>query len=259
MSSTTTNYNLFKPDPGASGVAEQLNSNLDTIDNTLKSLSDNKEPKITKKSAFNKDFGIGSDDVSRGNHGHTDYASKADFLALENTVGLIQSSISAIQNTLNLMQPDLSSIAVNADINNRHGGIKISCMTEPAVCVRSWNVKIRTLGNLIYNADSNISTIFISRSMFESSLVDNTELAITITANSGSSTKDESFSHIYIRTQSDIDIAIANLENVVYNELSMGNILDAVAQDVDTIQAHVNVLQHSNVLVQKLADLLRQS
>lgn len=66
MGSYTTKLNLYKPDVGETGWGALVNTNFDTID-TIEPADIGAEPAITKKTAFNKDFGTAAGTVCEGN------------------------------------------------------------------------------------------------------------------------------------------------------------------------------------------------
>ena len=195
------------------------------------------------------------------NHTHSNYANihhthlaeniiMPDSLDVAHHIAQINSDIDTINNTLDLLLPDLTSVTISAIITNENGGIRIICNTQPVINISHWAISVAKKGNIILEMTSSSNYIFI----YESSLTgveDSDVLDITITAYSGLSTKAVTYSHTFHHIDTDLENRLYNIET----QLTIGNIIDAFAQDQDALQALANVLHSSNTLAQKIAEL----
>jgi len=239
-----TNWGL-KYNEAIGEIRNKVDNKIDTEHEFVINDITNLEAELNSKSNTDHDH-TGYADVS---HSHSDYASS--IATINNTLQTINDSISILQNTINLLLPDLGSVTIEADIDNIGGGIRITCTTSPIILIRSWNIKVRSLGSLIYNSENSSNVVFISGELL-SETESNTLLSITVTANSGQTTKAETFSFTYVKTPSLIDAKLASFQDIIDNELTIANILDSIANDANVCQAQANMLQHSNTLVTKI-------
>ncbi|MFA5628133.1 MAG: hypothetical protein WC965_11775 [Thiohalomonadaceae bacterium] len=259
MSNTTNNYNLVKPEEGSSGWANGMNGNLDNIDTLLKNVSDliaNHQSGSGSKHAAAQiscgDSNVLAELAAKAPivHTHPDLAPKVhthpDLATLD--------ALNLIQNTLDFLMPDLSQIIISANIANINGGIRIICSTSPAIYVREWNVTVEKNGNVICDIGSASNNVFIS-SAFLDTVTDGNVLKISVEARSGQSSKSRDFTHTFVYSNSRFDNRIIALEDIITKSLTIGNFIDSFAQDQDALQALANVLQHSNTLSQKIAEL----
>ncbi|MCD4818319.1 MAG: hypothetical protein K8S23_06475, partial [Candidatus Cloacimonetes bacterium] len=165
-------------------------------------------------------------------------------------ISRIDSDILRIDNTLDLLLPDLTSVIISASIKNRPDGIRIICNTSPAINITNWILDITKNGNTVCETISSSSFIFINEEALIG--VDNGDtLEITITALSGRTSKSRTYTHIFQHLNSHLEDRLSTVES----QLTIGNIIDAFAQDSDALQALANVLHSSNTLAQKVAEL----
>ncbi len=272
----TINYNLYKPVAGESGWAQALNSNLDIIDGQMKSNQDgianhtgagsNKHnaDQVRTANGSNVESEIaalisGKSDV---NHTHN-YADSVhnhqssevimpDSQDIGHHINRIDSDISTINNTLDLILVDLTDVTISAQISNIYGGLRIICNTSPIINITTWFIDIQKDGVTIGQIWNSSNYFFIDGDLLIN-VNDGDTLTITVTANSGQSSKSQSYTHIYHETNNNI---IERL-NAIETQLTIGNIIDAFAQDADALQALANVLHSSNTLAQKVSELIQ--
>lgn len=270
----TLNYNLYKPQAGESGWAEALNSNLDIIDAQIKSnqdgLSNHAGIGTNKHSAAQIQMANGSSveteiasilsgkaDVNHSHNytspGHTHLSDEImlpDEVDLGHHISRIDSEINAINNTLNLIAVDLETVEISAQISNRFNGIRLLNNTNPVINIATWIVEIQKDGITLCEIFSSTNQIFIDDDSL-TNVDDGDTLIIIVTASTGISSKSKSYSHVYHETNNNI---LERL-NAIETQLTIGNIIDAFAQDGDALQALANVLHSSNTLAQKIAEL----
>jgi len=270
----TTNYNLYKPQAGESGWAQALNNNLDVIDAQMKSNQDgisnhtgtgsNKHnaDQIKTANGSNVESEIaalisGKADVNHTHNfslpGHGHQSSDVilpDNMDVGHHINRIDSDILTINNTLDLILVDLTDVTISAQISNIYGGLRIICNTNPVINITSWFIDIQKDGISIGQIWNSSNYFFIDGDLLIN-VNDGDTLTIIVTANSGQSSKSRSYSHVFHETNNSI---IERL-NAIETQLTIGNIIDAFAQDADALQALANVLHSSNTLAQKVAEL----
>ncbi len=282
----TTNFNLYKPVAGESGWAAALNGNFDTIDALLYShqtsidghtgtgsnkhnaeqirTSDGSDVQsaLAGKSSLhhshqaediilpdNNDIGHHIDDINDAlvvlqngkadtEHEHSEYA--------------LQTALDTVENTLDLLLPDLGSVTLSVDVVNRSGGIRILFNTSPTVHFTQAEILIEKDGSEVHHETVLSTYVFIDGS--ELSGVENGDvLNISVTLYSGLSSMIKKIDHTYATTTSPLEERIETIET----QLTLGNIIDAFAQDEDALQALANVLHSSNTLAQKVSELMQ--
>ncbi|KQC09928.1 MAG: hypothetical protein APR54_12415 [Candidatus Cloacimonas sp. SDB] len=270
----TTNYNLYKPQAGESGWAQALNNNLDVIDAQMKSNQDgisnhtgtgsNKHnaDQIKTANGSNVESEIaalisGKADVNHthnyasANHSHlAEEVIMPDNMDIGHHINRIDSDISTIENTLDLMIVDLTPVTISASIYNRMGGIRLICNTSPVINITYWIVTVSKDGITICEGISSSNIIFIAEDLLVG-VEDGDTLNVAITAVSGQSSKSRTYNHVYHHVNNSIE----NRLDAIEAQLTIGNIIDAFAQDADALQALANVLHSSNTLAQKVAEL----
>lgn len=281
----TTNFSLYKPVAGESGWAAALNGNFDTIDALLYShqtsidghtgtgsnkhnaeqirTSDGSDVQsaLTGKAALhhshqaediilpdNNDIGHHIDDINDdilalqngkadATHEHSEYA--------------LQTALDTVENTLDLLLPDLGSVTLSVDVVNRSGGIRILFHTTPTVHFSQAEILIEKDGSEVHHETVLSTYVFIDGS--ELSGVENGDVInLSVTLYSGLSSKIKKVDHSYATTTSPLEERIETIET----QLTLGNIIDAFAQDEDALQALANVLHSSNTLAQKVSELM---
>ena len=270
----TNNYNLYKPAAGESGWAQSLNTNFDVIDGQMKSnqdaLSNHTGTGSNKHNADQIRTNNGSDVESEitslksgkadTNHSHS-YAEinhlhnaedirMPDGSNVPHHISRIDSDILRIDNTMDLLLPDLSLIIITAEITNRPGGIRILCNATPVIHITNWMINIMKDGHTVCEFISSSSFIFIDDEALNG-VNSGDILEIKIVVVSGKSSKSRTYSHTYNHQDTPLEERI----NQVESQLTIGNIIDAFAQDTDALQALANILHSSNTLAQKVADL----
>lgn len=279
--SETNNYHFYKPLAGESGWASQMNNNLDQLDNIIKSISDSLTGHTNngtgKHSAGQISFGVGSSvetaintlTSGKANAVHTHTANQISFGTNSNVENMINnlsagkannnhshsdyalnSDLEVISNTLDLLLPDLAGVEVSANIQNRSGGIRIICSTNPVIYISEWKLIVEKNGSIVCELISTSNHILLSNPSLEG-VVSGDLLNITVQAMSGNSIKAKRYSHTYVYTNSDFEERLIRMEE----QLTLGNFIDAFAQDADALQALANVLHSSNTLAQKVAEL----
>lgn len=272
--SATNNYNLYKPESGESGWAQALNSNFDIIDTQIKSAHDsisnhtglgsNKHTatQISTTDGSDVESKISTLFSSKANTNHThDYANfthahstgnvkNNDGTSLTTILEEYGSRFDSIENTLLFLSPDLEQVTVSAFITNQASGIRIMCSIVPLINVHNWNVKVMKTGRILAEVLSASSYIFIHEGSLEG-VEDGETIEIIVTAISGQSTQTTTYSHKFKHIKTQIEERL----NSVEQQLTIGNIIDAFAQDTDALQALANVLHSSNTLAQKVAEL----
>jgi|GEM_PF-1666004 len=282
----TTNFSLYKPVAGESGWADELNGNFDTIDALLYShqtsidghtgtgsnkhnaeqirTSDGSDVQATlagKASLHhshqaediilpdNNDIGHHIDDINDAilalqngkadsEHEHAEYA--------------LQTALDTVENTLDLLLPDLASVTLSVDVVNRSGGIRILFHTTPAVHFSQAEILVEKDGVEVHHETVLSTSVFIAGS--ELSGVENGNVInLSVTLYSGLSSKIKKIDHTYATTTSPLEERIETIET----QLTLGNIIDAFAQDEDALQALANVLHSSNTLAQKVSELMQ--
>lgn len=272
--SETNNYNLYKPGSGESGWAGALNSNFDIIDTQIKSAHDsiinhtgsgsNKHTASQVKTADGSDvesklatlFSSKADinhthNYANSSHTHTtDSVKDSQGTSLTSLLSRLDSKIESIENTLEFLSPNLKEVKVSAFITNRTNGIRIMCSLVPLINVHSWNISIIKAGRTLVETVSSSSYIFIHEDSLEG--VENGEtIEIMITAISGQSSQTTVYDHEFKHINTHVEERLTTIEE----KLTIGNIIDAFAQDADALQALANVLHSSNTLAQKIAEL----
>jgi len=279
--SETNNYHFYKPLAGESGWAEQMNNNLDQIDNIIKSVSENITAHVNtgtgKHTAGQIAFGVGSNvetalnnlSSDKANTSHTHSASQVSYGSNSNVETMLSSlssgkantshnhpdyalnsDLETISNTLDLLLPDLTEIEVSASIQNRSGGIRIINSTSPIIHISEWKILVEKNGSIVCELTSTSNHIMVSNASLEG-VSSGDLLNITVKAVSGNSLKSKKYSHTYIYVNSDFEERLYRMEE----QLTLGNFIDAFAQDADALQALANVLHSSNTLAQKVAEL----
>ncbi len=282
----TTNFNLYKPVAGESGWAAALNGNFDTIDALLYShqssidghtgtgsnkhnaeqirTSDGSDVQsaLAGKSSLhhshqaediilpdNNDIGHHIDDINDAlivlqngkadvEHEHSEYA--------------LQTALDTVENTLDLLLPDLGSVTLSVDVVNRSGGIRILFNTTPTVHFSQAEILIEKDGVEVHHETVLSTCVFIDGS--ELSGVENGDVInLSVTLYSGLSSNIKKIDHTYATTTSPLEERIETIEQ----QLTLGNIIDAFAQDEDALQALANVLHSSNTLAQKVSELMQ--
>jgi len=282
----TTNFSLYKPVAGESGWAAALNGNFDTIDALLYShqtsidghtgtgsnkhnaeqirTSDGSDVQSTlavKASLHhshqaediilpdNNDIGHHIDDINDTlvvlqngkadiEHEHAEYA--------------LQTALDTVENTLDLLLPDLGSVTLSVDVVNRSGGIRILFNTTPTVHFTQADILIEKDGVEVHHETVLSTSVFIAGSEL-SGVEDGDVINISVTLYSGLSSKIKKVDHTYATTTSPLEERIETIEQ----QLTLGNIIDAFAQDEDALQALANVLHSSNTLAQKVSELMQ--
>jgi len=281
----TTNFSLYKPVAGESGWADELNGNFDTIDALLYShqtsidghtgtgsnkhnaeqirTSDGSDVQATLASKAslhhshqaeevilpdNLDIGHHIDDINDAilalqngkadvGHEHSEYA--------------LQTALDTVENTLDLLLPDLEPLTLAVDVVNRGGGIRIQFSTTPQVHFTQAEILIEKDGVEVHHETVLSTCVFIAGS--ELSGVENGDVInLSVTLYSGLSSKIKKVDHTYATTTSPLEERIDTIET----QLTLGNIIDAFAQDEDALQALANVLHSSNTLAQKVSELM---
>ena len=272
--SETNNYKLYKPSSGESGWAQTLNSNFDIIDTQIKSSHDsitnhtgtgsNKHTASQVKTADGSDvesvlatlFSNKADTNHTHNYANyshlhtTDSVKNNQGTSLTSLLSQFDSRIGSIENTMEFLSPDLEKVKVSAFITNQASGIRIMCSVVPLINIHNWNIRIIKAGRTLAEVLSASSYIFIHEESLEG-VEDGEILEIVVTAISGQSSQTTVYSHKFVYIHTPIEERLSNVEH----KLTIGNIIDAFAQDSDALQALANVLHSSNTLAQKVAEL----
>ncbi len=272
--SETNNYNLYKPASGESGWAQALNSNFDIIDTQIKSAHDsisnhtssgsnkhtasqistadgsNVESKLSTLFSSKADTSH-THDYANSNHAHsTDSVKNNQGTSLTSILGQLDSKVGSIENTLKFLSPNLDKVTVSAFITNQASGIRIMCSLVPLINVHNWNIRVIKAGRTLAEATSASSYIFIHKDSLEG-ISDGETVEVVVTALSGQSSQTAVYSHKFMHINTHIEERLDSVEH----QLTIGNIIDAFAQDADALQALANVLHSSNTLAQKVAEL----
>lgn len=270
----TNNYNLYKPESGESGWAQMLNNNFDIIDTQIKSVHDsianhtgsgnNKHNASQISTTDGSDvesklstlFSSKADNAHTHNYASTSHAHGTDSVknnqgtSLTSILSQYDNRLGSIENTLKFLDPDLSHVTVSAFITNQTSGIRIMCSLVPLINIHNWNVRIVKAGRTLAEVTSASSFIFIAEDSLEG-INDGDIVEILVTAFSGQSSQTTAYSHKYEHISSHVEERLISIEQ----QLTIGNIIDAFAQDADALQALANVLHSSNTLAQKIAEL----
>ena len=282
----TTNFNLYKPVAGESGWAAALNGNFDTIDALLYShqtsidghtgtgsnkhnaeqirTSDGSDVQSTLASKASLHHSHQAEDIILPDNNdighHVDNINDA-ILVLQNGKAdathehaeyALQTALDTVENTLDLLLPDLGSVTLSVDVVNRSGGIRILFNTTPTVHFSQAEILIEKDGVEVHHETILSTYVFIDGS--ELSGVENGDVInISVTLYSGLSSKIKKVDHTYATTTSPLEERIETIET----QLTLGNIIDAFAQDEDALQALANVLHSSNTLAQKVSELMQ--
>ncbi len=271
----TTNFSLYKPVAGESGWAAALNGNLDTIDALLYShqtsidghtgtgtnkhnaeqirTSDGSDVQSALSAKASLHHSHQAEDIilpDNNDIGHHIDDINDDILALqtckadathEHSEYALQTALDTVENTLDLLLPDLGSVTLSVDVVNRSGGIRILFHTSPTVHFSQAEILIEKDGSEVHHETVLSTFVFIDGS--ELSGVENGDVInLSVTLYSGLSSKIKKVDHTYATTTSPLEERIETIET----QLTLGNIIDAFAQDEDALQALANVL-HSSV------------
>ncbi len=163
----------------------------------------------------------------------------------------LQTALDTVENTLDLLLPDLASVTLSVDVVNRSGGIRILFHTTPTVHFSQAEILIEKDGVEMHHETVLSTYVFIDGS--ELSGVENGDVInLSVTLYSSLSSKIKKVDHTYATTTSPLEERIKAIET----QLTLGNIIDAFAQDEDALQALANVLHSSNTLAQKVSELM---
>ncbi|MCL2064044.1 MAG: hypothetical protein FWG98_06690 [Candidatus Cloacimonetes bacterium] len=234
----TQKMNLYKPTPGESGIAAELNNNWDKIAGHAHS-----------------EYALKTE-ILNVNHTHPEYASNASLTELTNSASLMNTKITAIENTLGLLLPNLGTVELSANFTNQPNGFRIHCSSTPSVYISYWNIKIRLSsgGAIVYNESHSSSSIFVSHHEMPG-VLNSQVLYIEIILHVGHSTKSVTRTHNYTKMLWEHEAQIKKIEDDINNLLSAGDLVKAMVQDAEFINILSNSLQHSNSLAQKVAEL----
>ncbi|MFA7057289.1 MAG: hypothetical protein WC155_07000 [Candidatus Cloacimonadales bacterium] len=139
---------------------------------------------------------------------------------------------------------------MSAFITNQASGIRIMCSVVPLINIHNWNIRIIKAGRTLAEVLSASSFILIDEDSLEG-ISDGETVEVVVTAISGQSSQTAVYSHKFMHINTHIEDRL----NSVEHQLTIGNIIDAFAQDADALQALANVLHSSNTLAQKVAEL----
>jgi len=190
----TTNYNLTKPDSGASGWAGDVNANFDAIDGQMKSNAD--------AVAGHTGAGTGKHTASQvSTSGSSDVQTQLDLKAA-------QTDMDAVEAFVDLLSPNLTSVTVSATITNINGGVRIKGDTTPDIYITQWVIVVSEGGSQVCSVTSSSNVVFIPASDL-TGVISGDTLSITVTAHAGESSKGVGFSHTYtyINSKQDDDLA----------------------------------------------------
>ena len=255
----TTNYSLNKPTENSNGWADPINSNFDTIDQILKANADNisthahsADQIASQGPANNVQDALDNLNTTKANanHAHTDYA--VPIASLQSRVTSIEEDLSTINNTLDLLVPNLDGVSISASIVNRPGGIRINVSSQPVIRISYIGIVVIFEGSIIFDALSSSSSFFIHENALN--IGNNTTVQIKILVFSGETSKSAIYSHTFQHVNSDFENMVIDYMQL----LTIPNILNALAQDDDSLQAIANKLHSSNTLAYKIAFLQGQ-
>ncbi len=131
--------------PNAKSDAITLNdSNTLATSKTVKTLNDNKEPVFGKNTAFNKNFGSGSNDVPRGNHTHTylHYVSSQRAIAQSEglrVVGKLEADTDVKAKNIFELKPNNGSGFERAFFGRYAGDTTVFIRVDSATVSPNWN------------------------------------------------------------------------------------------------------------------------
>ncbi|MDD4157760.1 MAG: hypothetical protein PHY08_14450, partial [Candidatus Cloacimonetes bacterium] len=250
MSSSTTNYNLYKPDPNQANVAGNLNNNLDTIDSLIKQLNDTK----ASLTALN-----GKADAV---HSHNDYALTTTLDEIATVVDEITTNVENLQenkldkseflNLNEIITNKTPTISINGSSSNSAMVTVVASLDSSAPILR-WTFWVSSSANALgFTVSQNSPILTFNKGDTESTL----NITVRATNPIGNTTTNEATASANISPYTGppfIINTLNRLDEILTNELTVERILDAIAQDSDVMQAQANVLQHSNILLEKLA------
>lgn len=248
MASTTANYNLYKPAPNQMDVAGSLNNNLDVIDNLIKQLQDTKASIADLNTKANT------------NHTHGDYAQSDQLNAIASDVaGLAVTKLDKSE-FLNINE-SISGKTPSVTIGGSGGNsavVTILASLDSSAPILRWTFNVAySNGALGFTISQNSPVLTVNKTDSEA-MINVSVSAVNPIGNTISNVGGASASILPYSGPGFIVDTIDNLNNIITNELSLANILDAIAQDVDIMQSQANVLQHSDILIQKVATVIRQ-
>ncbi len=225
-------------------------SNKHTASQVKTTDGSNVETKLSTLFSSNAD-NTHTHDYASSSHAHsTDNIKNNEGTSLTSILSQNDSRLASIENTLKFLDPDLSNVTVSAFITNQTSGIRIMCSLVPLININNWNVRVIKAGRTLVDVTSASSYFFIQEDSLDG-VLDGELVDIVVTAISGQSSQSSTYSHKFQHININIEERLVTVEE----QLTIGNIINAFAQDADALQALANVLHSSNTLAQKVAEL----
>ena len=137
MGTYTTKYNLYKPDSGETGIAVQLNENIDKIENAMQDMSGSlNSNSIGYISLATRISNLEMLSISSALNNLTQQQSIINTQLQE-----IKSDIMVIKEIIKSVKPDFNLTNMTVTVTNSFSGFLINCKISPSFMV-SWQVEI---------------------------------------------------------------------------------------------------------------------
>jgi hypothetical protein len=189
------------------------------------------------------------------NHEHTDMANGTidSIEGLRQLLDYITKQLGQIESSLWLITPDMDPVTISATVSLTPGHIRVTPTAWPNILVTWWEYILRHNGMILMRQETTCP-------VFEFGItpqLHGTTVQIQVIAHVWQASKASeqiNFTINYVPTW--LDEQIASLQTQM-NTLNVGNIVEGIWQDENTLNGIANILKDSPTLIRKLSDELQ--
>lgn len=163
-------------------------------------------------------------------------------------------SLADLKAWYDIQNPDLTGIEASANVNSTYWGVMVVCSVSVPIFVRSWEVIVKKGESVLYQGSGAGNVFYVHDGC---GFVASDELSVRVKLYTGANDSVTSlwYTHTYNPpTNPEISAMQAQLAG-----LTLGNIIDSLVQDENALNALANVLQGSNLLANKVANIMSQA